>query len=90
MAKIFLFSAIAHSGLVFVPFLIVLLILTVVALFYYLKLIKPLFELDNDTMFLNTTFAQNFVLYLTVAITVLIGVYPEKIIELCRFIAYNI
>ena len=90
VAKIFLFSAIAHSGLVFVPFLIVLLILTVVALFYYLKLIKPLFELENDTMFLNTTFAQNFVLYLTVAITVLIGVYPEKIIELCRFIAYNI
>ena len=37
IAKIYLFTAIANSGLIFVPFLLALLILTVAALYYYLK-----------------------------------------------------
>ena len=53
VAKIYLFSAIAHSGLIFIPFLLVLLILTVVALFYYLKLIRPLFEIEKISGKLN-------------------------------------
>ena len=90
VAKIYLFSAIAHSGLIFIPFLIILLLLTVIALFYYLKLIRPLFEIEERGVVLSTFFSQNFVLYFMVLITVLIGVYPEKLVELCRFIAYNI
>ncbi len=94
IAKIYLFTAIANSGLVFVPFLLLLLILTVYALFYYLKILLPLFEKTdknfNDIIILNPVFSQKFVLTITTIITVIIGVYPEKIIELCRFIAYNI
>jgi len=89
VAKIYLFSAIAHSGLVFIPFLVMLLILTVVALFYYLKIITPLFK-QSDTIKLNSTFSQNFVIAITVLATILIGIYPERLIELCKFIAYNI
>ena len=48
IAKIYLFSAIAHSGLVFIPFLIILLVLTVIALYYYLKIILPLFEQKEE------------------------------------------
>ena len=90
IAKIYLFSAIAHSGLIFIPFLIVLLILTVVALFYYLKLILPLFESVDKGQILKTLYSQKIVLVITTIVTVLLGVYPEKLIELCRFIAYNI
>ena len=90
IAKIYLFSAIAHSGLIFLPFLIGLLILTVIALYYYLKLIKPLFENNNYNNKLSTTFSQKLVLCITTIITILIGIYPEKIIEICRLIAYNI
>lgn len=90
VAKIYLFSAIAHSGLIFIPFLMVLLGLTVVALYYYLKLIQPLFETVEKPNLLQAVYSQKFVLLITTAITVLIGVYPEKLIELCRFIAYNI
>ena len=90
IAKIYLFSAIAHSGLIFIPFLIVLLILTVVALFYYLKLILPLFETVDKGRILSAVYSQKFVLVITTIATVLIGIYPEKLIELCRFIAYNI
>ena len=90
VAKIYLFSAIAHSGLIFVPFLLILLVLTVVALYYYLKIIRPLFEKVEKTILLRTSFSQKFVLFFTIFVTILIGIYPEKLVELCRFIAYNI
>ncbi len=89
VAKIYLFSAIANSGLIFVPFLLVLLMLTVVALYYYIKILLPLFDIAEAKV-LKTVYSQKFVLIITAAVTVLIGVYPEKLVELCRFIAYNI
>lgn len=93
IAKIYLFTAIANSGLVFVPFLLILLLLTVVALYYYLKILLPLFakcDKNIDVSKLNPVFSQKFVLVITAIMTLIIGIYPEKIIELCRFIAYNI
>ncbi len=93
IAKIYLFSAIANSGLIFVPFLLGLLLLTVIALFYYLKIILPLFEecdKNSEIKLLMPKFSQKFVLITSAIITVLIGIYPELLIQLCRFIAYNI
>ena len=93
ISKIYLFSAIANSGLIFIPVLLILMLLTVVALYYYLKIVLPLFkECDKNIgeKILSAAYSQKFVLYIAAAVTVLIGIYPEKLIELCRFIAYNI
>ena len=93
IAKIYLFTAIANSGLIFVPFLLGLLLLTVIALFYYLKILLPLFyECDKNSSLgkLKINFSQKFVLAVSAIITLLLGVCPEMLIELCRFIAYNI
>ena len=93
IAKIYLFTAIANSGLVFVPFLLGLLLLMVLALFYYLKILMPLFyecDKNTDAEKFNTNFSQKFVVGVSAIITVLLGVCPEMLIELCRFIAYNI
>lgn len=93
IAKIYLFSAIANSGLIFVPFLLALLILTVAALFYYLKILLPMFDTCDKNIrveMLRPVFSQKFVLVSSVIATLIIGIYPEKLIELCRFIAYNI
>ena len=93
IAKIYLFSAIANSGLIFVPFLLGLLLLTVIALFYYLKILMPLFEECDKSVEIQTLtpkFSQKFVLIVSAIITILIGIYPEILIQLCRFIAYNI
>ena len=90
VAKIYLFSAIAHSGLIFIPFLLIILILTIVALYYYFKIIQPLFESTENTKILKYSFSQKFVLIITSLIIIFIGICPEKIIELCKFIAYNI
>ena len=93
IAKIYLFSAIANSGLIFVPFLLALLLLTVVALYYYLKILLPLFkecDKNENTTDLKAVFSQKFVLVSAAIITLIIGIYPEILIELCRLIAYNI
>lgn len=93
IAKIYLFTAIANSGLIFTPFLLGLLLLTVIALFYYIKILRPLFdEHDKNIQIekLKTNFSQKFVIAATVIITVLLGICPEMLIELCKFIAYNI
>ena len=93
IAKIYLFTAIANSGLVFVPFLLGLLLLTVIALYYYLKILLPLFhecDKNTDIQRFKTNFSQQFVVAASAIITLIIGVCPEMLIELCRFIAYNI
>lgn len=93
IAKIYLFTALANSGPVFVPFLLGLLLLMVIALFYYLKILLPLFdECDKNTAVekLNTNFSQKFVIAASAIITLFLGICPEILIELCRFIAYNI
>lgn len=93
IAKIYLFTAIANSGLIFVPFLMILLLLMVVALYYYLKIIIPLFAYDDKNLNikpLKSLFTQNLVLYITTFMTVFLGIFPEKLIELCKIIAYNI
>ena len=90
VAKVYLFSGIAHSGLIFIPFLVILLMLTVVAVYYYLKILLPLFENIDKSTVLQSFYSQKIVLVITSIVTVIIGIYPEKLIELCRFIAYNI
>ena len=93
VAKIYLFTAIASSGPIFVLFLLGLLLLMILALFYYLKIVMPLFdECDKNTVTekFNTNFSQKFVIVVSAIITVLLGICPEILIELCRFIAYNI
>ena len=93
IAKIYLFTAIANSGLIFVPFLLGLLLLMVIALFYYLKILRPLFEecdKNIEIAKLKTNFSQKFVLIAAAVITLIIGIYPDMLIELCRYIAYNI
>ena len=93
IAKIYLFTAIAGSGLIFVPFLLGLLLLMIVALFYYLKILLPLFEKcdkNDNVQNLTINFSQKFVLVSCAVITIFIGIFPEMLIELCRFIAYNI
>ena len=91
VAKIYLFTAVVNSGLVFIPFLLALLILMAAALFYYLRLIIPLFEKPlKDGIKLPARYSQEFVLIAATIATILLGIYPEKLIELCRYVAYNI
>jgi len=93
IAKIYLLSAIAKSGLVFLPFLILLIVVIVISMFYYVRIAKLMFEKDNTTnekYIVYKTESATVILYLCAIITIILGVIPDKIIEICKIIAYNI
>ena len=93
IAKLYLFSAIIKSGAVFIPLLLILALTIVVSCYYYTNLVKLMFErneaVDNEIL-PNKASSPIVILYTCTAITLLIGLLPSALIELCRFIAYNL
>lgn len=93
ISKIYLFSAISRSGLIFLPFLIILMLTVVVSVYYYLTVVKFMFE-KSDTVtskvIPHKVSSAIVILYCCAAITVIVGIFPSKIIELCLIMAYNI
>lgn len=93
ISKIYLFSAIIRSGLIFIPSLIILMLTIVVSVYYYLTVVKYMFE-KSDTVeskvIPHKTSSAIVILYSCAVLTLCIGIFPAKIIELCQFISYNI
>jgi len=92
ISKIYLFSAIARSGLVFIPFLILIMLTIVVSVYYYLRVVRLMFEKSDvpSEVIAHKTSSAIVILYFCAAITILLGIFPSKVIELCQLIAYNI
>lgn len=93
ISKLYLFSAISRSGLIFLPFLIVIFITMAIAVYYYLTVVKFMFEKSESVsseVIAHKTSSAIVILYTCALITVLLGVLPAKIIELCQLMAYNI
>ncbi len=93
IAKVYLLSAIAQSGLVFLPFLLILVCAIVISLYYYVRIAKLMFEKDKsaeEKYVIYKTESASIVLYACAIITVVIGIMPNQVIELCKLIAYNI
>ncbi|MDD3435666.1 MAG: NADH-quinone oxidoreductase subunit N [Candidatus Gastranaerophilales bacterium] len=93
ISKIYLFSAISRSGLIFLPFLMIMMLTIVVSVYYYLRVVKFMFEKsDNVTseVIPHKVSSAIVILYCCAAITVILGICPSKIIEICQLMAYNI
>ncbi len=93
IAKLYLLSAIVRSGVVFMPLLIALVITMVIACYYYTKIVKTMFEKENkniNEILPNRTSSPSVTLYVCALITVIIGIMPAMLIELCKFVAYNL
>lgn len=93
ISKVYLFSAISRSGLIFLPFLIIIMLTIVISVYYYLSVVKFMFEKsDNNSseVIPHKTSSAIVILYFCAFVTVLLGVFPSKIIELCQIMAYNI
>lgn len=93
ISKIYLFSAIARSGIVFLPFLIVMMFTIVVSVYYYLRVVKLMFDKSDvveSEVIPHKTSSAIVILYFCAAVTILLGILPSKIIELCQFMAYNV
>lgn len=93
ISKIYLFSAIARSGIIFLPFLAIIMVTIVVSVYYYLRVVKLMFEKSEvvaSKVIPHKTSSAIVILYCCAAITVVLGVFPSKIVELCQLMAYNI
>lgn len=92
ISKIYLFSAIARSGLVFIPFLILLMVTIVISVYYYLRVVKFMFEKSDvpSEVIPHKTSSAIVILYCCATITILLGIFPSKVIEWCQLIAYNV
>lgn len=93
ISKIYLFSAIARSGLIFIPFLLILMLTIVVSVYYYVTVVKFMFEKSDKVaseVIPHKTSSAIVILYCCAAITIILGIFPSKVIEICQLIAYNI
>lgn len=93
ISKIYLFSAIVRSGTVFLPFLIIMLFTIVISVYYYLSVVKYMFEKSDkitSEIIPHKTSSAIVILYFCAFITVILGLFPSQIIELCQMMAYNI
>lgn len=93
IGKIYLLFGMSRSGLFFLPLLIIMLLAIVVSVYYYLTVVKYMFEKSDNVaseVIAHKTSSAIVILYSCAAITVLLGIFPSKVIELCQIIAYNI
>lgn len=93
ISKIYLFSAILRSGLIFLPFLIVMVITIAISVYYYLSIIKYMFERSDNVqneVIPHKVSSTIVILYFCATMVTILGIYPSKIIEICQLIAYNI
>jgi len=93
IAKLYLFSAVIKSGIVFLPFLIILVSTMVAAGFYYTNVVKLMFDKNSNVkneIIMHKTSSPVVILYTCAAITLIIGIFPSILIDICSYIAYNL
>lgn len=93
IAKFYLLLGMSRSGLMLLPFLIMMLMTIAVSVYYYLTVVKYMFEKSDSItseVIAHKTSSAIVILYSCAVITILLGIFPSKIIEFCQIIAYNI
>lgn len=91
LAKLYLFSAVARSGVAFLPFLSVALIFTVAGVFFYFNVVKVIFEKTNNPANIDThLISSKLILYACTLVTVLMCLFADKIIQLSQLSSYYI
>ena len=89
VAKLYVFSAVARSGFVFLPFLIFSMLASVILIYGYWRIIRAMFRrIETDIAIDNTVISSKFILYGCAAATVIICLFADKLIRFCQLVAY--
>lgn len=89
VAKMYIFSAVARSGFVFLPFLLAALLASVIMIYGYWRIIRAMFRRIETEIEIDThVISSKFILYACAGATVLICVFSDKIISFCQLVAY--
>lgn len=91
ISKIYLLSSVTRSNTIFMAFLIIALFLMIGTTMFYFRLASIAF-LRKDEICDNLNYDKfaKPILYICTTLIFVITIFPEKIIELCKIIAYNI
>lgn len=88
-AKLYIFSAVARSGFIFLPFLIAALVCCVIMIYGYWRIIRALFRRIETQIEIDTrVISSKFILYACALATVFACLFADKIIQLCQLAAY--
>ena len=88
-AKFYIFKAVIEQSMYFLA--IVGLLSTVIAAFYYLRIIKVIyFEENKENLEITLNLNTKFVIYLSALFIILFIFFQSKILELSNFVSYNI
>lgn len=89
VAKMYIFSAVARSGVIFLPFLLIALISSVIMIYGYWRIIRAMFRRIETQIEIDThVISSKFILYACAFATVGICILADKIIQLCQLAAY--
>ena len=89
VAKLYLFSAVARAGFLFLPFLIISMLACVIMIFAYWKLIRSMFRrVDTEVSIDTKIVSSKFILYACALASILLCIFADKIIQLCQSAAY--
>lgn len=89
VAKLYISSAVARSGFIFLPFLLISLLASVIMIYAYWRIIRAMFRrIETDISIDNNIISSKFILYACAFATVGICLFSDKIIQLCQLVAY--
>ena len=90
-AKIYMFEAIIKCTNLYLLFLGIIMIATIIGIFTYLRPIKEMFN-KSENIFISSSKlnTQKLLLFVFAIITVAICIFPDKLIQLCQIIAYQL
>lgn len=89
VAKLYIFSAIARSGFMFLPYLIIAMLASVIMIFAYWKIIRAMFRRVENSVEIDTNvISSKFILYACAFATVMCCIFADKIIQLSQLVAY--
>lgn len=89
VAKLYIFSAVARSGFMFLPYLIIVMLASVIMIFAYWKLIRAMFRRVETSVEIDTNVVSSkFILYACALATLLCCVFADKIIGLTQLVSY--
>ncbi len=89
VAKLYVFSAVARSGFVFLPFLIIALLSSVIMIYAYWRIIRAMFRRIETEIVVDTKLiSSKYILYACAIASVVICIFADKIIRLCQLVAY--
>lgn len=89
VAKLYLLLFVARSGFMFLPYLIIAMLGSVIMIFAYWKIIRSMFRRVETQVLIDTNIVSSkFILYACAFATILCCIFADKIIQLTQLVSF--